>query len=781
MKTDPYYKIPESVVADIEEHSKALEDFHAGRMDPLQFKIARVARGIYEQRTLGTFMMRIRLAGGGFAGYQMKKIAQLCREYGNGTVHVTDRQDVQLHGVKLDDSTEIMRKLLEVGLTTKGGGGNTVRNVTACWAAGACKDEVYDVTPYAVAVTEYMINDPASYNMPRKYKIAFSGCGKDCAFATVNDLGLIATKKPGSEEIGFRAYVAGGLGAYSRVAEFFDEFVPVDEIGYMAEAVKRLFDKHGNRKNKHKARLRFVMERYGLERFKEIYQQELQDLKNKETIALDIRPIPAGSEQPAGDSQQVGGEDFLEWREKHTQPQKDDRFSLVEVGLPIGLISADKLEKLAELADRFAGGDVRTTHNQNLSLRWVDDPGQLYKELKSAGFDVNFGGSITDVVCCPGSSTCQLGLCLSRGLGKQVTKSLAEIDPKGDIRDAGIRISGCPNSCGQHPIGPIGLYGAVKRIDDHLAPFYKILLGGRTEEGKTALGKEMGTVPAKNVPALLADFVSGYKNERADHEDFYAFLNRYGKDRMSFLIEKYSNIPGYEEDRDYYVDFGATEDFSLAGRGVGECGAGVFDMIDTDIANAKKAIAEAESFDETCIDLFECLYNGAASAARALLVTRGVEAKNEREVFNFFEEKFIDKGLADKKFLDLFALTPKSIRDRGKNHFLTLLSELYDTVQSLYDNMDNSLKFQEKTGDTDQETLNQDRKFLDLRGTECPFNYVKTKLFMEEMEMGEIIEVLLDAGAPIENVPKSLDNDGQDVKEIIEQGDHFKIVVEKVV
>jgi sulfite reductase (ferredoxin) len=291
----------------------------------------------------------------------------------------------------------------------------------------------------------------------------------------------------------------------------------------------------------------------------------------------------------------------------------------------------------------------------------------------------------------------------------------------------------------------------------------------------------MGTIPAKNVPVLLADFVSGYKNERASGEDFYAFLNRYGKNRMSFLIEKHSHIPSYEENRDYYVDFDATEDFSLVGRGVGECGAGVFDMIETDIANAKKAIAEAESFDETCIDLFECLYNGAASAARALLVTQGVEAKNEREVFNFFEEKFIDKGLADKKFLNLFALTPKNIREQGKSHYVALAQELNETVQNLYDNMDNSLRFQKKSDDTPQEAPSESRKFLDLRGTECPFNYVKTKLFMEEMEMGEIIEVLLDAGAPIENVPKSLDNDGQNVKEIIEEGDHFKIVVEKVV
>jgi sulfite reductase (ferredoxin) len=403
MKTESFYRIPESVAADIEQHASALKDFRAGVMDPLKFKIARVARGIYEQRDKDTYMMRIRLAAGGFTGRQMKKIAQICRDYGNLSIHVTDRQDVQLHGVDLDQTPQIMRELLTVGLTTKGGGGNTVRNITACWAAGVCCDEVFDVTPYAIGLTEYMIKDPASYNLPRKYKIAFSGCGKDCAFATVNDLGLIAAKekRDGKEVHGFRAYVAGGMGAYSRVGEFFQEFVPAEEIGYMAEAIKRFFDKHGNRKNKHKARLRFVMDRYGVDKFKEIYQQELDDLKSKEEIVLDIRPIKEGQGNGGNASSPENGDDFLQWKSKHTQSQKDERFSLVEVGLPIGLISADQLEKLGDLADRFSGGDVRTNHNQNLSLRWVSDPGSLYTELRSAGFDLGFGGTISDVICCP--------------------------------------------------------------------------------------------------------------------------------------------------------------------------------------------------------------------------------------------------------------------------------------------------------------------------------------------------------------------------------------------
>jgi sulfite reductase (ferredoxin) len=205
-------------------------------------------------------------------------------------------------------------------------------------------------------------------------------------------------------------------------------------------------------------------------------------------------------------------------------------------------------------------------------------------------------------------------------------------------------------------------------------------------------------------------------------------------------------------------------------------------MIDADIEGAKKAVTQAASLDESSMEFFECLQNAASCAARALLVTQGLEANNEREVFNFFEEKFINQGLADKKFLDLFALTPRRIRDEGKDHYLALAQELSDTVQNLYDSLDNSLRFQAKpTAPQDVPGKDKTRKFLDLRGTECPFNYVKTKLYMEGMEKGEIIEVLLDAGAPVENVPKSLDNDGQKVMEIIKQEDHYKVVVEKIV
>ena len=794
MKTDSLYRVPDTTASDIEEHTKALDDFRSGRMDPLKFKILRVTRGIYEQRIKGKFMVRIRIPGGGVTSKQMNKIAHLSRTYGDQVVHVTNRQDVQLHSIDLDQTPLILRELLEVGLTTKGGGGNTVRNITACCAAGICSEEVFDVTPYAIGMTEFMIKDPASFTLPRKYKIAFSGCGKDCAFATVNDMGFIAKKeKRGSEEIrGFRAYVAGGMGAYSRVGEFFDEFVPAEAIGYMAEAIKRLFDKHGNRRNKHKARLRFVMDRYGPEKFKELYLEELQKLKNEIKIDLDIRPLP---DKAYGDPPTTmdGNDDFLQWKNKHTQPQKDEQFSVVELGFPMGLISADQLEKLGELADRFSDGSLRTTQNQNLSMRWVKDLGSLYTKLKSSGFNLDFGESVSDVICCPGSSTCQLGICLARGLGKQVTKSLESVDPKGDIRDIRIRISGCPNSCGQHPIGPIGIHGAARRVGEHMAPFYKILLGGRTEEGKTAIGEEMGIVPAKNVPALLTEFVSQYHGDRLSGEDFYGYLERCGKTKMRDLVQIHAPIPSYEENRDYYVDWDATEDFTLAGRGAGECGAGVFDMIESDLNGAKKAIAEAATFDEASIDFFESIHNGAALAARTMLVTQGVDANNEREIFNFFEDKFINQGLADKKFLDLFALTPKRIRDEGKNHFLALAQELCDTIQNLYDSMDDSLRFKIKTDTTQatdappetapaQQASSPERKLLDLRGTPCPFNYVKVKLFLEQSDMGDIVEILLDDGSPIKNVPQSLKNDGQKLMDMTKQnGGHYKIVVEKTV
>ncbi|MFQ5574399.1 MAG: sulfite reductase, beta subunit (hemoprotein), partial [Terriglobia bacterium] len=285
---DRYYRVPDVLRDDIRTLGHYVEQFKAGRFSEAKFRGFRVPMGVYEQREPGSYMMRIRIPGGGVGPEQLRVVAGLCAKLG-ARPHLTTRQDLQIQDVKIDDIVPTYQELYRAGLTCKGGGGNTVRNITACAEAGICADEILDTLPCVVALTEYMIQFPSSFNLPRKFKIAFSGCGKDCALATVNDLGFLAKEKGG--QVGFSVYAAGGMGAHPRVAEQIESFITVDEVGYVAEAVKRLFDAHGERKNKHRARLRFVMEKLGAAEFKRLYREELDRVKAEGPIFLDGRDL----------------------------------------------------------------------------------------------------------------------------------------------------------------------------------------------------------------------------------------------------------------------------------------------------------------------------------------------------------------------------------------------------------------------------------------------------------------------------------------------------------
>ncbi|MBI5234389.1 MAG: nitrite/sulfite reductase, partial [Deltaproteobacteria bacterium] len=289
-----FYNIPPEVISDISFFAAEVERFKKGEISPERFKPTRVTRGIYGQRGQTTFMARIKAPGGGLVSGQIKRIAELSERYGNAVPHVTARQGMQVHGVRIDDIIACIEGLAEVGLSTRGGGGNTVRNITACPDAGVCENEAFDVAPYAAALTEFFLSHPKAFTLPRKYKIAFSGCPRDGALATVNDLGFIAKKKliNGKEVKGFTVYAAGGMGAYSRVASLLEEFVPDGDAVYVAEAIMNVFDRHGNRRNKHKARLRFVIDRYGYDEFKRLYKEELERVMAEGPRTMDLRPAP---------------------------------------------------------------------------------------------------------------------------------------------------------------------------------------------------------------------------------------------------------------------------------------------------------------------------------------------------------------------------------------------------------------------------------------------------------------------------------------------------------
>lgn len=795
MEKTGFYEIPREIMEGIGLYKEEVGRFVRGEVPHHRFKAFRVSWGVYGQREKGTYMVRVRLPAGGITPLQMEAMADLSEKYGNGILHITTRQDIQIHWVKIEDTVKVLEGLARVGLVTKGSGGNTVRNVTACAESGVCKKEVFDVAPYAISLTEHLMTHPNAYTLPRKFKIAFSGCSEDCALATVNDLGFIAAEKSvdGMNKKGFRVYVAGGMGVQSRVADLLEDFIEADEVPYVAEAVMNLFDRHGNRRNKHKARLHFVMEHLGYERFLDIYREELRAVK-REARGLRLReiaPVNKGVVPLSQDNKETNDIGFQKWLRTNVSPQRQAGYHMIKVRLRLGDIEAGKFRGLARIALRYGEGAIRASHTQDVVMRWIqqEELYPLYEALKDLGLTRPGADTVSDITCCPGATTCNLGICHSKGLVDAITDTLGDGElPLLELKDIDIKVSGCPNSCGQHPIGGIGLHGASRRHEGRLAPYYQVLIGGHVEEGKTRLAESFGFVPARRVPTLVEELLTIYLKEVEKSEGFHAFIER-RVDDVRELVQRYSVMPSYEEDRGFYCDWGRDEEFSLAGLGPGECGAGVFDMIETDIENARKSLSEVREAMDQGVErgVSEELYKALILSSRALLVTQGLDPKNDREAFKGFEERFVNPELVSSRYLGLGQwaanlLLGKWTLQEAYEHTRGLLEE----VSALYAGMDDSLKFPERKAELKGEEKPISSQtigdhLMDLRGVACPMNYMKAKLQIEEMELGQTILLYLDEGEPINNVPASLKDDGQDILRVEKMGDFYGLLLRKAV
>jgi len=732
-QTKSILRIPESVREDTLNYRSQVGKFLKGDTPPISFRAYRVPMGVYEQRTTGKFMVRIRIGAGLVLPFQLERIAELSKIYGNGVLHVTTRQDIQIHEVNIEDTPNVLGGLLEVGLSPRGGGGNTVRNVTACPEAGVCTKEEFDVAPYAIATAEYLLQDRSSFNLPRKYKIAFSGCSKDCALASVADLGFFAHIKDGLK--GFSVYAAGGLGSSPAVAVKIEDFVKADEIFEVAEAVKRLFDKHGDRTNKHKARLRYVLSRVGIEDFVKLYQKERDTLKT-DGLGFEVPNI----------------------RDVSPDYPAPERSVTVRLWLKNSDIPADDLNRVGQIAARYGQGLVRTTQLQYLLITGVatENINRVNNELKDLSINV-FGNGGPKVVACAGASTCKLGLCLSRGLSGAISSSLSQAN----LSDTIIRISGCPNSCGHHYIAEIGFQGKAKRMNGRLMPCYDVLVGAKMFEGDAHLAERIGTVPAKRIPDLLAEALSNRTVE---------------KELLRSFTTKYSNISEDSFPDDYYYDWGSDEPFSLAGRGPGECGAGVMDVIKLDIDEAKDAIKAIPASNES-------VYKAIVAAARSLLVTFGLEPKKDREIFAAFKQHLIEPGWVKPQRQQLLdnAIDWKMGDVDSISDLFPQVEDLVNRVEKLFLSLDANLKFKaepivQKTSIETDETKNH---IIDLRGVACPLNFVKAKLELEKIEIGDILNVLLNEGESIRNAPASFTEQGQEVLEMEKIGDHYRVKVRR--
>ncbi len=758
------FKLPEEIKIQLKENYKnSLEEFLKGNIPKERFRGIRVPWGIYSHRGGKVFMMRIRIPGGFLTSEQLKAISIMAEKYGNKILHITTRQDIQLHEVKIEDTYKIMDYLKEFDLSPRGGGGNTIRNITACPFSGVCKKEIFDVKGIAISLSEYLLRKDESYNLPRKFKIAFSGCSYDCAKALVNDVGFIAKRKDG--EIGFSVYAGGGMGAISMKGKLLCDFIKVEDVGYLVEAIKNIYYFNGDRKDRHHNRLRFFIEKIGFENFKEIFEKELNKIKENEYIYL--RNISFNEYKANGGKIPENGDpyynDFLKY---NIFEQKQDGFVYIILRIPRGDLFFENAIKLSELKNEFENIEFRTTQSQNIGITWIKkkDLYKIYKKfLEIFGYEFLYPETILDVSCCKGALTCNLGLCNSVGLSKEIEDVIKNKFLKSKYFDKlKIKINGCPNACGQHPIGDISFHGIIRKVYGRSVPFYKFLIGGKSEGENTKLADEIGIIPAKNIPSFIEEFLSKLEENGLEK------IKDLGKD----LIKNYLYVPPYSENSEFYKDWGKEEDFSLSGLSQGECGAGVIDMIESDLDEAKIYLEKCEKE----LD-YKNVKNIIYISSRALLIVRGIDPKTPYEAIKGFVENFINEGISSEEYLNLLEIynsIDENIDINELKEKFEYAKSFYNHVLSLYKSMDPTFNFPKKFKKKIEKT-----NLIDLRGTPCPINYVKAKIFIENFNKGDIIEIFLDEGPPIENVPKSLENDGHKIVNIEKIENYYKLKVEK--
>jgi sulfite reductase beta subunit-like hemoprotein len=524
-------------------HAQRVERYRHGKMSDDEFRPVRLGYGLYYQLDHTSHMQRIKLPGGLLTAAQADAIAAIADDEARGVIHVTTRQDVQLHWIDLAHVIDVYERLHAVGITTRGACADSVRNVTGCMHAGLWPDELFDVGPYVYAVHEYFLFHPLNLTLPRKFKIAFSSCADDCVQARVNDIAYFPHLRDGKK--GFAVQAGGGLGSQPFLARPIRAFIPAEDTLIMAEAIVRLQHQRGERKNRKKARMKYVFQRLGADGFVAEVDRLVAQIEAQAGAALraELREIVDGfrADQPGQPPSLLprGGEErFAHWVRTNVFAQKQGGYYGITVQLPLGDVTSGQLHALAGLSREFGAATLRTSNDQNLMIPWV--PGARVAELYGRLRDINLAAAdalhITDVTSCPGADYCSLAVSRSMGVAAAIRAHLQASN--GAIEDLGvfrIKISGCPNSCGQHHIGDIGMTGlSLKGEDGQDHPHYSMLIGGRVGEGSTQIGRRVsGRFPEEEVPKVVAALAESYRQGRRPSERFGDFVDRVGLDQLT--------------------------------------------------------------------------------------------------------------------------------------------------------------------------------------------------------------------------------------------------------
>ncbi len=642
------------VEKDILDLERKITLFRDGKIDEEKFRSLRLARGIYGQRQPGVQMIRIKLPYGKTSGDQLRRIAAVSDKYSTGRLHITTRQDVQIHYVSLDQTPQLWEELERDDITLREACGNTVRNVTASETAGVDPQEPFDVTPYADAVFSYFLRNPVCQEMGRKFKMAFSSSEEDTALSYLHDLGFIPQIKSenGQQLRGFKVLLGGGLGSQPRHADLITEFLPTEDLIPFIEGVLRVFDRHGERARRLKARMKFLINELGLEAFLDLVKEEQKALPYKtypiDGEAYDASQDIARPEFPAVDEPLDLA--YEQWKLTNVLPQKQADFVSVGLKVHLGDFYTAQARQLADLISKYASNELRFTLRQNILIRNVQEKAVpfFYQELKKIGLADAGYDSFGDITACPGTDTCNLGIASSTGIAKELEKViLAEYPQYLKNKDLTIKISGCMNACGQHNMAHIGFQGMSMKVGKTVFPALQVLLGGGTlGNGKGRFADKVIKIPSKRGPEALRILIKDFEKFGEASESFLDYYDRKGQiyfyDNLKVLNDT-STLTELDQ-----VDWGNEEAYKVA-VGVGECAGVVIDLVATLLLEAREKLElSTEALNESrWSDGIYHTYAGLVNAAKAILLTESKSTNSYANIISLFDETFTENGKID--------------------------------------------------------------------------------------------------------------------------------------
>jgi sulfite reductase (ferredoxin) len=632
--------ISKEAAKDIFELQQKINAFVNGEIPEDKFKHFRLTRGVYGQRQLGVQMFRIKLPAGRISPQQMIRIADLSEQYASGNLHMTTRQDIQLHYVRVTDAPAIWAGLEDAGITAREACGNTVRNITASATSGIDANEPFDVSPYAYAAFQFFLRNPICQDMGRKVKIAFSSSEDDSAYTFLHDFGFIPRIQDGQR--GFKVVVGGGLGAQAILAQTAYEFLPEDQLIPFMEAGLRVFDRHGERNRRNKARMKFLIKEIGLETFMNLVNEERKALKAK-SFQVDtslITPGEPASEKAVPAVEIEDQQRYQDWLRTNVKEQKQKGFFSVSLKVPNGDIKAPQARIIAQLAADYASDDMRATMNQGLMLKFVRPEAlpYVYAVLNSLGFANPGFDSIADITTCPGTDTCNLGVTNSMTLAI-ILEEVIEDEFKHLIFDSEIKIkmSGCMNSCGQHMAAQIGLHGSSIKVGELVAPAMQVVLGGGVDRsGVGTVGDKIVKLPTKRMPAALRSILNDYETNAEEGEYFNDYYRRQGKHYFYAMLKPLADTKTFSDDD--FFDYGQEEHF-IPEIGVGECAGVMYDMVGTILkeASEKLELAQENLNISRYPEAIYYAYTGYVIAAKAILLSKDIECNTQIKILKDFD------------------------------------------------------------------------------------------------------------------------------------------------